>query len=143
MLNCLLVYEEKLYSLLLTTCHIHDRIFSIKLKVSPYELWKKRKINFNYLKVWGCLTFYRVPNSKMIKLGPKTLKWNFVGYAENSKAYGILYSSSNVIMESRDTEFIKNKFQTDSNSISELINNSEIEIELTNNASFDPNYRNK
>jgi hypothetical protein len=45
-------------------------------------------------------------------------------------------------MESRDTEFIKNKFQTDSNSISELINNSEIEIESTNNASFDPNYRN-
>ena len=79
----------------------------------------------------------------MIKLGPRTLKGNFVGYVENSKAYRILDSSSNVIMESRDTEFIKNKFQTDSNSISELINNSEIEIESTNNASFDPNYRNK
>ena len=127
---------------LLTAYHIHDRISSIKLKVSLYELWKKRKINFNYLKVWCCLTFYRVPNPKMIKLGPRTLKGNFVGYAENSKAYRILDSSSNVIMESRDTEFIKNKFQTDSNSISELINNSEIEIELTNNASFDPNYRN-
>ena len=60
----------------------------------------------------------------MIKLGPRTLKKIFVGYAKNSKAYRILVSSSNVIVESRDAEFIKNKFQTDSDSISELINNS-------------------
>ena len=46
-------------------------------------------------------------------------------------------------MESRDVEFIENKFQIDSNSINEQINNSEIEIELTNNAGFDPSYRNK
>jgi hypothetical protein len=46
-------------------------------------------------------------------------------------------------VESRDAEFIENKFQTDSNLISEWINNSEIEIESTNNSSFDLNYRNK
>ncbi|KAH9666952.1 hypothetical protein KPL70_020856 [Citrus sinensis] len=37
------------------------------------------------------------------------------GYAENSKAYRLLDLDSNVIVESRDVEFIENKFQHDSN----------------------------
>jgi hypothetical protein len=46
-------------------------------------------------------------------------------------------------VEFKDVEFIENKFQIDSNSISEQINNSKIEIESTNNASFYPSFRNK
>jgi hypothetical protein len=46
-------------------------------------------------------------------------------------------------VESRDVEFIENKFQTNFNSISERINNFKIEIKSTNNAGFNPNYRNK
>ena len=38
----------------------------------------------------------------------------FVGYAENSKAYRLLDLSSNTVVESRDVEFIKDKFSTDS-----------------------------
>ena len=34
----------------------------------------------------------------------------FVGYAVNSKVYRLLDLSSNTIVESRDVEFIKNKF---------------------------------
>jgi len=72
---------------LLIVCHINNRITFIKLKVSPYELWKKRKPNLNYFRVWVCLAFYSVLNSKMIKLRPGALKENFVGYAEDLKAY--------------------------------------------------------
>ena len=43
----------------------------------------------------------------------------FVGYAENSKAYRLLDLSSNVIIESRDVEFIENKFNYNSEYISE------------------------
>jgi hypothetical protein len=43
----------------------------------------------------------------------------FVGYAENSKAYRLLDLSSNVIVESRDVEFIENKFNYDSKYVSE------------------------
>jgi hypothetical protein len=46
-------------------------------------------------------------------------------------------------VEFKDVEFIENKFQIDSNSISKQINNSKIEIESTNNASFYPSFRNK
>jgi hypothetical protein len=52
-------------------------------------------------------------------LGPRALKGNFVGYAENLKAYKILDLSSNVNIESRNVKFIENKFQIDSNLISE------------------------
>ena len=38
----------------------------------------------------------------------------FVGYAVNSKAYRLLDLSSNTIVESRDVEFIENKFISDS-----------------------------
>jgi hypothetical protein len=43
----------------------------------------------------------------------------FVGYAENSKAYRLLDLSSNVIVESRDVQFIENKFNYDSKYVSE------------------------
>ena len=105
-------------------------------KVSPYELWKKRKPNLSYLRVWGCLAFYRVPDPKRMKLGPRALKGIFVGYAENSKAYRILDSNSNVIVESRDVEFIENKFNNDSHTLDEpktsQVDKEPINIERTN-----------
>ena len=64
---------------LLTACHLHNRIPSKKTKTSPYKLWKGRKPNLKYLRVWGCLAFYRVTDPKRIKLGPRDLKSIFVG----------------------------------------------------------------
>lgn len=66
---------------LLTTCHVHNRIFSLKTKVSPYKLWKGRKPNLSYLKVWGCIAYYKVLGNERIKLGSRTLKSVFVGYS--------------------------------------------------------------
>ena len=37
----------------------------------------------------------------------------FVGYAENSNAYRLLDLSSNTVVESRDVEFIEDKFNKD------------------------------
>lgn len=113
MLNFILVNVKFLTSLweeaLLIACYIYNRIPSRKLKVYPYKLWNKTKSNLNYLRVWDCLAFYRVLNPKRMKLRPRALKSNFVGYAENSKAYKILYLSSNIIVESRNVKFIENK----------------------------------
>ena len=63
---------------------------------------------------WGCLAFYRIVDPKRTKLGPRVMKSVFVGYAENSKAYRLLDLSSNTVVESRDVEFIENKFSKDS-----------------------------
>uniref|UniRef100_A0A2N9I6E8 CCHC-type domain-containing protein n=1 Tax=Fagus sylvatica TaxID=28930 RepID=A0A2N9I6E8_FAGSY len=58
--------------------------------------------------------YFRVPDPKRTKLGPRAIKSVFVGYAVNSKAYRLLDLSSNTIVELRDVEFIENKFINDS-----------------------------
>uniref|UniRef100_A0A2N9F059 CCHC-type domain-containing protein n=1 Tax=Fagus sylvatica TaxID=28930 RepID=A0A2N9F059_FAGSY len=90
------------------------KVLSKKIQSSPYELWNGRKPNLSYLKVWGCIAYFRVPDPKRTKLGPRAIKSVFVGYAVNSKAYRLLDLSSNTIVESRDVEFIENKFINDS-----------------------------
>jgi hypothetical protein len=99
---------------LLTACHVHNRVLSKKIHSSPYELWNGRKPNLNYFKVWGCITYLRIPDPKRTKLGPRAIKSVFVGYTVNSKAYRLLDLSSNTIVESRGVEFIENKFINDS-----------------------------
>lgn len=66
---------------LLTVFHIYNRIFFRKLKFSPY------------------------------KLELKALKDNFVGYAENSKAYKNLDSSSNIIVYLEMLSLLKINFK--------------------------------
>lgn len=39
--------------ILLTACHVHNRISSKIFKVSPYEVWKCRKPNLEYHRVWS------------------------------------------------------------------------------------------
>jgi hypothetical protein len=68
MVNCMILSAKLHFNLwgeaLLTTCHVHNRVSSIKMQVSPYKLWNDRKPNLDYLRVWECLAFYRVPNPK-------------------------------------------------------------------------------
>ena len=109
--------------LLLIACHIHIRISSKKTRKSPYESLKGRKPNLSYIKVWGCIAYYRVNYPKRTKLGPRALKSNFVGYAQNSKAYRLLNLESNVIIESRDNDFLESSFLYDSNKTSDNQNN--------------------
>ena len=59
---------------LFTTCHIHNRITSTKTHVSPYEIWKGRKSNLPYMRVWGCVAFYKALDPKRSKLGSRGIK---------------------------------------------------------------------
>ncbi|GJW79213.1 RNA-directed DNA polymerase, eukaryota [Tanacetum coccineum] len=106
---------------LLTSCHVSNRIITKKLKVSPYEIWKGRKPNISYFRVWGCLSYYKVPLPNTSKLGPRGLKSVFVGYAKDSKSYRCLDLDSNVIVESRDVDFFENKFSHDLTRTNEIM----------------------
>lgn len=118
MINSMLLNAKLPHNLwgeaLLTACYIHNRIPSRNFKVAPYELWLGRKPTLEYFKVWGCLAYYRIPDQRRTKLGPRAFKGIFVGYAQNSKAYRILDLESNTIVETRDVVFIENKFLNDS-----------------------------
>jgi hypothetical protein len=63
----------------------HNKVSSKKLNVSPYKAWNGRKPKLNYFKVWGCVAFYKVSDSKKkkTKLEPRGLKSVFVSYIQN------------------------------------------------------------
>nr|KAJ0208754.1 hypothetical protein LSAT_V11C400162950 [Lactuca sativa] len=65
MVNCMLNQSGQPNNLwgeaLLTACYVHNRITSRVIPTSPYELWKGRKPNLDYLKVWGVLLIIGLP----------------------------------------------------------------------------------
>ena len=130
MINAMLLNAELSFNLwgeaLLAACHILNRIPLKKNKISPYELWKGRKPNIGYFKVWGCLAYYK-NNNPRTKMGPRGIKCAFVGYATNSKAYRLLNLESNVIIESRDVEFFENLLTSGNNFQSPLNKESQVD----------------
>ncbi|KAJ9566879.1 hypothetical protein OSB04_002845 [Centaurea solstitialis] len=78
MVNCMLNQSGLPTNLwgeaLLTACHIHNRITSRVIPTSPYESWKGRKPKIDYMKVWGCVAYYRTPDPKRSKLGDRAIK---------------------------------------------------------------------
>ena len=103
---------------LLTSCHILNRVPNKRNKITPYELWKKRKPNLSYLRVWGCRAIVKVPEPKRKKLGERGIECIFLGYAENSKAYRFLVIEPNdsypvnKVIESRDVIFQEEMFNS-------------------------------
>ena len=113
---------------ILTANKILNRVPHRKTQSIPYELWKGRKPNLKYFKVWGCLAKVEVPLPKRVKIGPKTIDCVFIGYAVNSKACRFLVHKSdnpeihvNTIIESDNAEFFENiyPYKTESESTSE------------------------
>ncbi|GJS18800.1 zinc finger, CCHC-type containing protein [Tanacetum coccineum] len=74
---------------MLTDCYLLNRVSNKKNRIAPYKLWTKRKLNLNYLRVWGCRAVVRPPDPKLKTLGEKGIKCIFVGYAKHSKAFRI------------------------------------------------------
>ena len=60
-------------------------------------------------------------------MGPRGIKFAFVGYATNRKAYRLLNLESNVIIESRDVEFFENLLTSGNNFQSPLNKESQVD----------------
>jgi len=102
---------------MLTACYLLNRVPNKKNKITPYELWYKRKPNLNYLRVWGCRAVVRLPQPKIKTLGGRG-NCIFIGYAEHSKAYRFYVIEPNdsvavhTVIESRDAIFDENRFSS-------------------------------
>ena len=63
MVNVMLLHAKLNFNLwgeaLLTVCHVLNKIPMKKNEISPYDLWKGRKPNIGYFKVWGVLLIAR------------------------------------------------------------------------------------
>jgi hypothetical protein len=74
-------------TVLLTSCHILNRVPMKSKEKTPYEEWIGRKPSLSYLCTWGCLAKVNVPINKKRKLCPKIVDCVFLGYAHHSTAY--------------------------------------------------------
>ena len=100
---------------ILTANKILNRVPNRKTQSIPHELWKGRKTNLKYFKVWGCLAKVEVPLLKRVKIGSKIVDCVFIRYAVNSKACRFLVHKSDnpeihvdTIIESDNAEFFEN-----------------------------------
>ncbi|KAI3730082.1 hypothetical protein L6452_18758 [Arctium lappa] len=103
---------------MLTACYLLNRVPNKRNKITPYELWFKKRPNLNYIRVWGCRAVVRLPEPKRKTLGEKGIDCIFVGYAEHSKAYRFYVIEPNdsiaihTVIKSRDALFDETRFSS-------------------------------
>ena len=56
--------------------------------MTPYEAWCGNKTSIHHLRIFGCICYYRVPETKRSNLDNKAHKGIFMGYS-SSKGYRI------------------------------------------------------
>jgi hypothetical protein len=102
---------------ILTACHVLNKVSTKNKEITPFEEWKKRKLNISYLRTWSCLAKVNVSINKKRKLGPKTVDCVFLRYVFHSIGYRFLIINSGVpdmlvgtIMEFRDATVFRTNF---------------------------------
>jgi hypothetical protein len=79
---------------------------------TPFEAWYGYKPSLNFLKIFGCLCFTLVPQTKRDKLDKRALPDIFIGYSLVAKAYKVFQPQTGKIVISRDVHFMKMKSGT-------------------------------
>jgi hypothetical protein len=102
---------------ILIACHVLNRVPTKNKEITPFEEWKKKRLNLSYIRSWGCLAKVNVSINKKRKLGPKTVDCVFLGYDIHNVGYRFLIINSEVpdmhvgtIIESRNATFFRMNF---------------------------------
>ena len=71
-----------------TACHTVNRVyFRPGTKKTPYELWKGRKPNVKYFRIFGRTCFILKDRENVGKFDSRSDEGIFLGYSFTSKAY--------------------------------------------------------
>jgi len=94
-----------------TANYIHNRLpHKGNNNKIPYELLYNEKVDYNRLKVFGCLVYFYVPKQFRKKFCNTTLPGVFLGYDEiNHTAYRIYDINNNKIILSRTVAFLEDE----------------------------------
>ena len=76
------------------------------LKKIPYELWKNKKPNISYFKVFGCKCFILDTKNNRGKFDAKSDVGIFLGYSSSSKAFKVFNKRTMVVKESIHAIFL-------------------------------------
>lgn len=77
---------------------------------TPMELWNKKKPSVAHFRIFGCTVYFHVDKSQRNKLQPKSRCGIFLGYSRSRKAYRIYDMEKCIVTESRDVQFLEDKF---------------------------------
>ena len=94
-----------------TACYVRNRSPTAALAgKTPYEVWYGEKPNLSNLRVFGCLAYVHIPDSRRRKLDPKSEKCIFVGYPEGTKGFKLYSLQSDRFIRSASVYFCENDF---------------------------------
>ncbi|GJV45381.1 putative RNA-directed DNA polymerase [Tanacetum coccineum] len=92
-----------------TVTHILNRVPSMSVLKTPFELWTGRAHNLRHFKIWGCPAEAKISKPKTKKLDSRTIRCYFIGYLERSKGYQFYFPNHTTqIVKTRDVEFLEN-----------------------------------
>ncbi|KAH9705964.1 hypothetical protein KPL70_012065 [Citrus sinensis] len=89
-----------------TACYVlNPMLIRPNLNKTSYELWKDRKPNIGYFKVFGCKCFVLNTKDNLGKFDPKSDVGIFLGYSNSSKTYRVYNKRTLVVEESMHVIF--------------------------------------
>ena len=84
-----------------TSCYVLNRILlRLILTKTPYELWKNKKPNISYFKIFGCKCFILNTKDNLGKFDAKVDVGIFFGYSTSSKVFRVFNKKTMVVEES-------------------------------------------
>lgn len=92
-----------------TAAFITNRLPSQENKMSPEEIWSKKRPELSGLRVFGCKAMALIPTQKRSKFDPKSKSSIFIGYCTTTKGYRLYDPESGKIFVSRDVKFFENQ----------------------------------
>ena len=83
-----------------TTCHIVNKVyFKTGTKKTLYELWKGRKPNVKYFKIFGSTCFILKDRENVGKFDTRSNEGIFLGYSSSIKAYRVFNKRASKVVE--------------------------------------------
>ena len=71
----------------------------------PEEAWTGKKVNYSFLKPFGCEAFVHINKENRTKIEAKSKKFTFIGYGVNYFGYCLYDYENHKIIRSRDVTF--------------------------------------
>ncbi|KAH9679088.1 Integrase catalytic domain-containing protein [Citrus sinensis] len=95
-----------------TACYIVNRSPSTAIGLkTAMEMWTGKPADYSYLHAFGCSMYVMYNAQEKTKLGPKSRKTIFLGYADGVKGYRLWDPTAHKIVISRDVMFIEDQLQ--------------------------------
>ena len=91
-----------------TAIIILNRVPSKSVSSTPYKIWRGKKPNLKYFKIWGCSAY--VKRNFGHKLDTRADKCLFVGYPKDSIGYLFYHPTKQKVFVSRHATFMEKEF---------------------------------